>query len=120
MRVSATYIDDRVCDHQDGSGTETRYRFDFVATLSLEGDTWTLESDQFGVCGYGHEDASRNGLILTQAHAAVSEDWNTIAGDWYNSDLADWVFGGIQIARQFDGGGPVPTPTGFSLPTASP
>lgn len=118
--VSAAYIEERVCDHRVDAGTTTQYRFDFVARLSLEGDTWTLTSDEFGVCGYGHEDPSRNGLVLTQAQAAISEDWNTISGDWYNSDLADWVVGGIHIVRQFDGGSPVPTPTGFSLPTVSP
>jgi len=120
LSVSAAYIEERICDHQDGSGATTRYRFDFNGTLALEGDVWTLSGEEFGVCGYGHDDPSRNGLILTDAQAVVSTDFNTISGDWYNSDISDWVVGGVHIVRQFEGGAAVPTPDGFVLPTASP
>jgi len=120
FQVSGTCIEERVCDHRDGQGTTARYRYDFNARLSQEGDGWILASDEFGVCGYEHDDPARNGLVMTEARAVVSEDINTICGNWYHDDPSDGVVGGVQIVHQFEAGAALPTLPGFSLPTAPP
>jgi hypothetical protein len=40
--VTAAYIEERICDHADGTGSTTPFQHDFNATLAQEGNTWTL------------------------------------------------------------------------------
>jgi hypothetical protein len=118
--VSAAYIEERICDHADGTGATTPFRHDFDATLAQEGGVWTLSGEELTVCGFGHDDTSLNGIHSTSMKATISADSNTIAGDWYHFVEARWVFDGLKIVRQFRDGAPVPTPEGFTLPTAVP
>jgi hypothetical protein len=120
FNVSAAYIEERICDHADGTGATTPFRHDFNAALALEGGVWTLSGEELTICGFGYEDTSLNGVHTTSMRAILSEDFNTITGDWYHTVEARWVVDGLKIVRQFEGGAPVPTPDGFSLPTAAP
>jgi hypothetical protein len=119
LSVEAAYIEERICDHQDGTGASTPFRHDFTATLSQTGDTWNLTGETT-ICAFGSEDTSANGVKLTDMQAVVSADFNTIAGDWFHPRESRWVEGGLSITRQFESGSAVPTPTGFTLPTALP
>lgn len=116
LKITAAYVEDRVCDHRDGTGAVTRYRNDFDAVLTLEGGEWKLTSDDIATCSWGHSPASDNGVRLSKMRAVLSPDFNTISGDWYADLDQEWRLGGIDIVRQPG----VPTPTSFALPTAAP
>lgn len=120
FNITAAYIEERECDHQDGTGAVSRYHHDFNATLFQEDGAWKLTSDNMAACGWGYEDHSLNGLQLTMMEAVLSEDFNTIVGDWFHTADQRWVVDGVSIIREFEGGAPVPTPTGYVLPTALP
>lgn len=118
--VSAASIEERICEHDDGTGATTPFRHDFGAALSLEDGVWRLAGDQFTVCAFGDGDPSQNEIRQTQMTAVIAEDFCTISGDWYLSLETHWVFGGVHITCQFQAGPAVPTPTGFALPTTAP
>jgi hypothetical protein len=119
LSLTSAYVEERICDHADGTGSTTAFRDDFQAQLFEENGVWKV-TGTVTTCAYGFEEPSLNGVRWTDMVAELSADFNTMIGDWYNSVEGEWMVGGLTVLRQFEGGAPVPTPEGFTLPTAAP
>ncbi len=113
----ASYIDSKQCD--DRIGNVSPYPYDFSATLSQSNGNWLLTGKTI-ICSYGSDNPYGTGPKETDVRLVLSQDQNTLVGDWFEPLSGDWKVGGVNITRKFVNGAPAPTPNGFSAPTLTP
>lgn len=115
--VSASYIDEKMCD--DRNGNISPYPYDFSATLQQEGGAWQLSGKTI-VCSYGKDNPNGTGPKETDIKIVLSQDQSSLVGDWYDDFSNQWRIGDVSITRKFVNGAPVPTPAGYTPPTLAP
>ena len=116
-KVSAAYVDTKMCDDQNGNVSP--YPYDFSATLQQAGGAWQVNGQTI-VCGYGKDNPTGIGPQTTDIKMVLSQDQSSLVGDWYNAHDAQWMVGDVSITRKFVNGAPAPTPAGYTPATLAP
>jgi hypothetical protein len=83
--VHAVYLLPKLCDHRDGTGQKSEYKYSFKGTLTgnrIEGTTC--------VCKYGEE--NKRGVGIEEARIRLTvKDSKTLSGEYHNTLRDAWV-----------------------------